>query len=51
MSFGDHAYPILMSVTVEVVPPRAGPVVVGYHLHTLLAALVVVWFPVAPVRV
>lgn len=40
-----------MSITVEVVPPGHGSVGVAHHLDTLLAALVVIWLPVAPVSV
>lgn len=40
-----------MSITVEVVPPGHGSVGVAHNLDTLLAALVVIWLPVAPVSV
>lgn len=51
LSFSDHAYPVLVSVTVEIVPPGGRPVGAAHHLHTLLAALVVVGLPVTPVSV
>lgn len=51
LSFSDHAYPVLVGVTVEIVPPGVGPVGAAHHLYTLLAALVVVGLPVTPVGV
>lgn len=51
LSFSNHAYPVLVSVTVEIIPPGVGPVAAAHHLYTLLAALVVVGLPAAPVGV
>lgn len=51
LSLSDHADPVLVSVTVEVVPPGEGPVLAAHHLHTLLTALVVVRLPATPVGV
>lgn len=51
LSFGNPAYPVLVGVAVEIVPPGVGPVGAAHHLHTLLAALVVVGLPDAPVGV
>lgn len=51
LSFSNQAYPVLVSVAVEIVPPGHGPVGVAHHLHTLLAVLVVVGLPGTPVGV
>lgn len=51
LSFGDHAYPVLVGVTVEIIPGGIGTVAVGHHLHAVLSAIVVVGFPGAPVGV
>lgn len=51
LSLGNSANPVLVSVTVEVVPPGKRPVGAAHHLNTLLAALVVVGLPVTPVGV
>lgn len=40
-----------MCVAVDVIPPGGGAIVVAHHLHTILAALVVIGFPMAPVGV
>lgn len=51
LSFSNLAYPILMSVTVEVIPQRVGAIRVAHHLYTVLPTLVIVWLPVTPVGV
>lgn len=51
LPFSDHADPVLVSVAVEIVPPRAAPVDAAHHLHAFLAPLVVVGLPVTPVGV
>lgn len=49
--FSYHAYPVLMSIAVEVVPPGDGSVGVAHHFDTVLTALVVIRLPGAPVSV
>lgn len=51
LSFSNLAYPILMSVTVEIIPQRVGAIRVAHHLYTVLPTLVIVWLPVTPVGV
>lgn len=33
--FGDRAYPVLVGVTVEIVPRGMRPIGVGHHLHVV----------------
>lgn len=40
-----------MSITVEIIPPGVGPIVVAHHFYTILTALVVVGLPGTPVGV
>lgn len=50
LSFSNHANPVLVGITVQVVPPGR-PVFSGHHLHTVFSAIVIIGFTVAPVRV
>ena len=51
LSLGDHADPVLMGVTVQIIPVGASSVGVAHHLHTALAAVMVVGLSITPVGV